>query len=89
MPGGIYINEDGGNHYTYAMLDYAAEDADYKAAGLRSDQEIRLQDSSVVESIDEYGDGTSVQILTVFPSLVLQQVRNTIALRIVRPRGVD
>ena len=29
MPGGIYINRDGGNHYSYAKLDYAAEDADY------------------------------------------------------------
>jgi phenylpropionate dioxygenase-like ring-hydroxylating dioxygenase large terminal subunit len=27
MPGGIYINQDGGNHYSFAKLDYAAEDA--------------------------------------------------------------
>ena len=32
MPGGINISEDGGNHFSYAKLDYAAEDADYKAA---------------------------------------------------------
>ena len=89
MPGGIYINQDGGNHYSYAKLDYAAEDAEYKDAGLRSDSEFRLQDSSVVESVDEYGDGVSVQILTVFPGMVLQQVRNTIAVRVIRPRGVD
>jgi anthranilate 1,2-dioxygenase large subunit len=88
MPGGIYINHDGGNHYTYAMLDYAAEDATYKDAGLRSESEFRLEDPSVVESVDEYGDGVSVQILTVFPGMVLQQVRNTIAIRVVRPRGV-
>ncbi|HEY7578977.1 MAG TPA: Rieske 2Fe-2S domain-containing protein [Acetobacteraceae bacterium] len=89
MPGGIYIDRQGGNHYSYAKLDYAAEDADYKAAALRSDSEFRLQDRSVVESIDEYGDGVSVQILTVFPAMVLQQVRNTIAVRVIRPRGVD
>jgi anthranilate 1,2-dioxygenase large subunit len=89
MPGGIYINRDGGNHYSYAKLDYAAEDADYKAAALRADSEFQLQDRSVVESIDEYGDGVSVQILTIFPGMVLQQVRNTIAVRVVRPRGVD
>ena len=40
-------------------------------------------------SVDEYGDGVSVQILTVFPGMVLQQVRNTIAVRVIRPRGVD
>jgi anthranilate 1,2-dioxygenase large subunit len=89
MPGGIYINQDGGNHYTYAMLDYAAEDREYKDAGLRSESEFRLEDRSVIESVDEYGDGVSVQILTIMPGMVLQQVRNTIAIRVIRPRGVD
>jgi anthranilate 1,2-dioxygenase large subunit len=89
MPGGIYINQDGGNHYSFAKLDYAAEDATYRDAGLRSESEFRLEDTSVVESVDEYGDGVSVQILTIFPGMVLQQVRNTIAIRIVRPRGID
>jgi anthranilate 1,2-dioxygenase large subunit len=89
MPGGIYINRDGGNHYSYAKLDYAAEDADYKAEKLRADSEFQLQDRSVVDSVDEYGDGVSVQILTIFPGMVLQQVRNTIAVRVIRPRGVD
>jgi anthranilate 1,2-dioxygenase large subunit len=89
MPGGIYINQDGGNHYTYAMLDYAAEDREYKEAGLRSESEFRLEDRSVIESVDEYGDGVSVQILTIMPGMVLQQVRNTIAIRVIRPRGVD
>jgi anthranilate 1,2-dioxygenase large subunit len=89
MPGGIYINRDGGNHYTYAMLDYAAEDREYKDAGLRSESEFRLEDRSVIESVDEYGDGVSVQILTIMPGMVLQQVRNTIAIRVIRPRGVD
>lgn len=89
MPGGMYINQDGGNHYTYAKLDHAADAAAYKEAGLRSESDFRLQDSSVVESVDEYGDGLSVQILTIIPSMVLQQVRNTIAVRVLRPRGVD
>jgi anthranilate 1,2-dioxygenase large subunit len=89
MPGGIYIDRQGGNHYSYAKLDYAAEDADYKVAALRADSEFQLQDRSVVESVDEYGDGVSVQILTIFPGMVLQQVRNTIAVRVIRPRGVD
>ncbi|MDH3699993.1 MAG: Rieske 2Fe-2S domain-containing protein [Alphaproteobacteria bacterium] len=89
MPGGVYINQDGGNHYSYAKLDYAAESAAYKDAGLRSESEFRLQDNSVVDSVDEYGDGVSVQILTIFPGVVLQQVRNTIAVRVIRPRGVD
>jgi anthranilate 1,2-dioxygenase large subunit len=89
MPGGIFINSDGGNHYSFAKLDYEAETASYQEQGIRAESDFRLQDRSVVESVDEYGDGVSVQILTVFPGMVLQQVRNTIAVRVIRPRGVD
>ncbi|HTV90991.1 MAG TPA: Rieske 2Fe-2S domain-containing protein [Stellaceae bacterium] len=89
QPGSINIDDSGGNHFSQAKLDYAAEDAEYKAAALRSDTDLKLQDNSVVESIDEYGDSVSVQILTVFPNTVLQQIRNTIAVRVLRPRGVD
>jgi anthranilate 1,2-dioxygenase large subunit len=89
MPGSINISDDGGHHFSQAKLDYAAEDADYQAAQLRSDTDLRLEDSSVIQSVDEYGDQVSVQILTMFPNMVVQQVRNTIAVRVIRPRGVD
>src|SRR5437016_2476818 len=89
MPGSINIDDSGGNHFSQAKLDYAAEDADYKREGLRSDTDLRLEDPSVIESIDEYGDSVSVQILTIFPSMILQQIRNTIAVRVIRPRGVE
>jgi phenylpropionate dioxygenase-like ring-hydroxylating dioxygenase large terminal subunit len=89
QPGSINIDDSGGNHFSQAKLDYAAEDAEYKAAALRSDTDLKLQDNSVVESVDEYGDSVSVQILTVFPNMVLQQIRNTIAVRVLKPRGVD
>jgi anthranilate 1,2-dioxygenase large subunit len=89
QPGSINIDDSGGNHFSQAKLDYAAEDAEYKAAALRADTDMKLHDNSVVESVDEYGDSVSVQILTVFPGMVLQQIRNTIAVRVLRPRGVD
>jgi anthranilate 1,2-dioxygenase large subunit len=87
--GGIVIDDSGAHHFSYSKLDYALEDADYKQAALRSDSGFQLKDSSVIESVDEYGDGISVQILTVFPSMVLQQIRNTIAVRVIRPRGLE
>src|SRR6266567_7890946 len=71
MPGGIYIDDSGGNHFSQAKLDYAAEDADYKREGLRADTDLRLEDPSVIESVDEYGDSVSVHILSVFPSMIL------------------
>src|SRR5260370_9027304 len=87
--GGIVMDESGAHHFNYSKLDYAQEDADYKEAALRSDSGFGLKDSSVIESVDEYGDGISVQILTIFPSILLQQIRNTIAVRVIRPRGLE
>jgi anthranilate 1,2-dioxygenase large subunit len=87
--GGIVMDDSGAHHFSYSKLDYAQEDADYKEAALRSDSGFGLKDSSVIESVDEYGDGISVQILTIFPSMVLQQIRNTIAVRVIRPRGLE
>jgi anthranilate 1,2-dioxygenase large subunit len=89
QPGSINIDESGGNHFSQAKMDYAAEDAEYKAAALRSDTDLKLQDNSIIDPIDEYGDQVSVQILTIFPNMILQQIRNTIAVRVLRPRGVD
>ncbi len=89
MPGGIHIDDSGGHHFSQAKLDYAAEDSDYQREGLRADSDMRLEDPSVVESVDEYGDGVSVQILTIFPGLILQQIRNSIAVRAIHPKGVD
>jgi anthranilate 1,2-dioxygenase large subunit len=89
QPGSINIDDSGGNHFSQAKMDYAAEDAEYKAAQLRSDTDLKLADNSIIDPIDEYGDQVSVQILTVFPNMVLQQIRNTIAVRVLRPRGVD
>ncbi|HJU16966.1 MAG TPA: Rieske 2Fe-2S domain-containing protein [Stellaceae bacterium] len=89
QPARIFIEESGGHAFSQVKLDYAAEDADYQREQLRADSGFRLQDPSVVDSVDEYGDSVSVQILSLFPSMVLQQIRNTIAVRVIRPRGVD
>ncbi|MGH7039866.1 MAG: aromatic ring-hydroxylating oxygenase subunit alpha [Stellaceae bacterium] len=85
----VYIDDSGGHAFSQVKLDYAAEDADYRREQLRADSGFQLQDRSVVDSVDEYGDHVSVQILSLFPSLVLQQIRNTIAVRVIRPKGVD
>ena len=37
--------------------------------------------------MDEFGDGIQLQILTVFPNFVLQQIHNSLAVRQVLPEG--
>jgi anthranilate 1,2-dioxygenase large subunit/terephthalate 1,2-dioxygenase oxygenase component alpha subunit len=87
--GGITVSPDGAHHAsaTYAKLE--ASDTMYKDQALRSDSEFRLHDPSLLDAVDEFGDGIQLQILTVFPSLVLQQTHNALAVRHMVPRGVD
>jgi anthranilate 1,2-dioxygenase large subunit/terephthalate 1,2-dioxygenase oxygenase component alpha subunit len=88
--GGIIVDESGGHHVSYSIADQAVDNADYKRQALRSSKDdFRLEDPSVVEVLDEFGDGIMMQILTVFPGFVLQQHLNSIAIRQLLPRGVD
>ncbi len=49
----------------------------------------RLADPSLLQNVDEFGDGIQLQILSVFPGFVLQQIHNCLALRQVLPKGVE
>ncbi len=89
--GGVLVSPDGGNHssYTIAMPEGANANA-YKEQQIRSDQDGRfaLADPSVLESVEEFGDHIQLQILSVFPGFILQQIHNCLAVRHVMPRGV-
>ena len=88
--GGLIVDESGGHHVSYSAMDRsAARDADYAKQQIRSESEYQLQDSSLLEGFDEFRDGVTLQILTVFPTFVLQQVQNSIAVRQIVPRGVS
>jgi anthranilate 1,2-dioxygenase large subunit/terephthalate 1,2-dioxygenase oxygenase component alpha subunit len=87
--GGFIVNDNGGGH---ASLTMAADtgDREYEQAGLRSANEgLKLEAPELLESVDEFGDGCGLQILAVFPSFVLQQIRNSLAVRRIVPRGLD
>jgi anthranilate 1,2-dioxygenase large subunit/terephthalate 1,2-dioxygenase oxygenase component alpha subunit len=72
------------------MIDPAAADASYKEQGLRSDTEkYRLKDPSLLAGFKEYDDGITLQILSVFPGFVLQQIQNCLAVRQVLPKGQE
>jgi terephthalate 1,2-dioxygenase oxygenase component alpha subunit len=87
--GGIVVDESGGHHVSYSMIDTVAADDSYKAQGLRSDTDrYRLKDPSVLAGFTEYDDGITLQILSVFPGFVLQQIQNCLAVRQVLPKGV-
>ena len=87
--GGVVVSEDGGHHAS-ATLDRRddSEGAAYREQGLRADQDgFGLADPSLLDTVDEIGDGIKLQILTVFPNFVLQQIGNCLAVRQVLPKG--
>jgi anthranilate 1,2-dioxygenase large subunit/terephthalate 1,2-dioxygenase oxygenase component alpha subunit len=89
--GGVVVSPDGAHHASYTVD--RAEDRSstaYREQGIRSEQQgYRLHDPSLLEAVDEFGDGVKLQILTVFPSFVLQQIHNCLAVRQVLPRGLQ
>ncbi len=69
--------------------DDATADA-YKQAGIATYQEqVKLNDPSMLEVRQEFAEQTSNHIQTLFPSTVIQQIHNTLAVRQVLPKKVD
>ncbi len=92
--GGIIVSENGGCHVSYSEIDKVAE-AEKPKKDIYSDQKIRsksdlqLADMSLLKSFKEFDDDITLQILSVFPGFVLQQIQNSIAVRQVVPKGTD
>ncbi len=88
--GGLILSESGGNHVSWSAVDRgrATAGGEYAQQAIRSDSDYRLADPSVLHGFEEFGDDVTLQILSVFPTFVLQQIQNCIALRQVVPRGV-
>ncbi len=87
--GGIVVSDSGGHHVSYSL---AADSGgkEYEQAGMRAAQEgFGLEAPELLEAVDEFGDGIGLQILSVFPTFVLQQTRNSLAVRRLVPQGLD
>jgi phenylpropionate dioxygenase-like ring-hydroxylating dioxygenase large terminal subunit len=87
--GGVVISQNGANHISYSL---AADTGgrEYEQAGMRAAQEdFSLEAPELLQSVDEFGDGVGLQILSVFPNFVLQQTMNSLAVRRIVLRGLD
>ena len=90
MKGGVIVDAGGGHHVSYSMVDpQAAKDLAYAEQGLRSESQYRLKDPSLLASFNEFDDGITLQILSVFPGFVLQQIQNCLAVRQVLPKALE
>jgi anthranilate 1,2-dioxygenase large subunit/terephthalate 1,2-dioxygenase oxygenase component alpha subunit len=87
--GGVIVGGDGGSHVSFTMMKTDSSGDEYERAGMRSVAGgYRLEAPQMLDSVDEHGDGVTLQILTVFPGFVLQQIMNCLAVRQVLPKGV-
>jgi len=90
MDGGIKLSERGWNHISYSKATTDREESQYQAGKLRAvDDKFGLADPSLIEGWPEYPCGTTLAIQSIFPNFVVQQISNSIALRLCVPKGPD
>jgi phenylpropionate dioxygenase-like ring-hydroxylating dioxygenase large terminal subunit len=88
MDGGIVLSDKKWHHISYtkrATLQAAEEYKKVHSAQFASE----LEGPELLKAWDEYEDGITHSIQTVFPTLVMQFTLNSLAVRFVVPRGVD
>jgi phenylpropionate dioxygenase-like ring-hydroxylating dioxygenase large terminal subunit len=89
MKGGVIMGADGGSHVSFNMMRTDAGAGEYEKAGMRTAKgDYKLEAPELLDSVDEFGDGITLQILGVFPNFVLQQIQNCLAVRQIVPKGV-
>jgi phenylpropionate dioxygenase-like ring-hydroxylating dioxygenase large terminal subunit len=89
--GGVLVSADGAHHCAFTRMVEDKGDA-YERDGMRSagsENKFSLERPEILEQVDELGDAVSIQIASLFPGFVLQQIRNSLAARQVVPKGVD
>ncbi len=91
MEGAIEMSHGGWHQLSWSRMATDEGGEIYDTDAFRSGAEVYdrfgLNDPSVIEQWDDYGDGTTTCIQTVFPNFVLQQIHNTLATRYIAPRG--
>jgi anthranilate 1,2-dioxygenase large subunit len=60
----------------------------YTSAGVRTDY-LSLREPALVAFRPERGDKLNIVVTSVFPAAVMVQISNSLAIRHIRPRGVD
>jgi anthranilate 1,2-dioxygenase large subunit/terephthalate 1,2-dioxygenase oxygenase component alpha subunit len=89
--GGVLVSPDGAHHAS-TTIDRADDRTNtaYRDQGIRTEKEgYRLEDPAVFDGVAEFGDDIKLQILTIFPGFVLQQIQNCLAVRQIVPKGLD
>jgi len=89
MGGGIKISDSGWHHLSYTERTDIADSEIGKEKVRSKQEEYSLESPALMEHKPELGDNVTNNIQTVFPTLVIQQILNCLAVRQLIPRGVN
>jgi phenylpropionate dioxygenase-like ring-hydroxylating dioxygenase large terminal subunit len=89
MGGGVKISANGWNHLSYSERGPDNDDPTGREQVRSLKDQYRLLDPSLLEHRLELSDRVTNAIQTVFPTLIIQQILNCLAVRQLTPRGVD
>jgi phenylpropionate dioxygenase-like ring-hydroxylating dioxygenase large terminal subunit len=90
MDGGIILSDKKWHHISYAKRATLDQAGEYKNANVHSAKfESNLAGPELLKAWDEFEDGITHSIQTVFPTLVVHFTLNSLAVRYFVPRGVD
>ena len=89
MGGGIRLSENGWHHLSFTERAADGAEADGAEAVRSLKERYSLEDPSLMEHRPELGDRVTNAIQTIFPTFVVQQILNALALRQLVPRGPD
>ena len=89
MGGGIKLSDSRWHHLSYTVRDKTSNDATGSEKVRSLKDQYKLNDVRMMEHKLELGDQVTNSIQTVFPTLVVQQILNALAVRQLIPKGVD
>ncbi len=87
--GGIVVSDCGGHHVSWSLAADTVRANTSRPACARRRRASGSRRRSCSRRWTSCGDGVGLQILSVFPGFVLQQTRNSLAVRRLVPQGLD
>lgn len=90
MDGGIVLSDSKWHHISFARRAKMVEAQEYAESKVHSaNYDSALEGPGLLEAWDEFDDGITHSIQTIFPNLCVQFTLNSLAIRFFAPRGVD
>ncbi|MGA2056571.1 MAG: Rieske 2Fe-2S domain-containing protein [Bradyrhizobium sp.] len=90
MDGGIVLSDRKWHHLSFARRAQMTEAAEYRNSNVHSaSYDSVLEGPGLLKAWEEFDDGITHSIQTVFPNMCIQFTLNSLAIRFFAPRGVD